>query len=94
MQRRRTGAPICVMNIPEEVKNEARGLIEQYGDSFRYLGNCEGADFYMFNFPEDSSTGFPFVYQYFDGKVLTITGFAALDTVNSFLKDADESEVE
>ena len=31
------------MNIPEQVKNEARWLIEQYGDCFDYLGNHEGA---------------------------------------------------
>lgn len=82
------------MNVPEQVKNEARGLIEQFGDSFEYLGNSEGAAYYMFKFPEDSTTGFPFVYQYFDGKVFTITGFDALDIVNSFLKDTDEGEVE
>lgn len=86
--------PFCVMNVPEQVKNEARGLIEQFGDSFKYLGNSEGSDYYMFNFPEDATTGFPFVYQCFDGKVFTITGFEALDVVNSFLKDTDESEVE
>lgn len=29
------------MNIPEQVKNEARVLIEQYGDTFEYLGIYE-----------------------------------------------------
>lgn len=82
------------MNIPEAVKNEARGLIEQYGDSFEYLGEYEGADYYVFKFPEDSCTGFPFVFQYADGLVFTITGFEALDTIDLFVKDADEGDVE
>lgn len=55
------------MNIPEQVKNEARLLIEQYGDSFEYLGKFEGQDAYVFKFPEDSDTGYPFIYLY-DGK--------------------------
>lgn len=82
------------MNIPEQVKNEARWLIEQYGDSFAYLGNLDGADYYVYQFPEDAVTGFPFVYQYYEGKVFTITGFDALDTINLFIKDTDEVEVE
>lgn len=82
------------MNVPEQVKNEARGLIEQYGDSFEYLGNYEGADYYVYKFPEDFCTGFPFVFQYENGSVFTITGFEALDTINLFIKDADEVEVE
>lgn len=82
------------MNIPEQVKNEARQLIEQYGDSFEYLGNYEGADYYVFKFPEDSCTGFPFVFQYENGSVFTITGFEALDTINLLIKDTDEGDVE
>ena len=49
------------MNIPEQVKNEARALIEQYGDTFEYLGIYEGQEAYVFKFPEDSCTGYPFV---------------------------------
>ena len=75
------------MNVPEQVKNEARGLIEQYGDSFEYLGNYEGSDVYVFKFPEDADTGFPFVYWYKDGSVFVEMGFKALDTINLFVKD-------
>lgn len=39
------------MNIPEQVKNEARVLIEQYGDTFEYLGIYEGQEAYVFKFP-------------------------------------------
>lgn len=47
------------MNIPEQVKNEARVLIEQYGDTFEYLGIYEGQEAYVFKFPGDSCTGYP-----------------------------------
>ena len=63
------------MNIPEQVKNEARWLIEQYGDSFDYLGNHEGADYFLYKFPEDVTTGFPFVFRYGDGQVMTYSDF-------------------
>ena len=86
--------PFCVMNIPEQVRSEARLLIEQYGESFGYLGNHGGADFFVFEFPEDSSTGFPYVYQYENGSVLTLTGFEALDIINLLVKDVDEVDVE
>lgn len=72
--------------IPQIVKDAARDLIEMYGDAIDYLGKYEGADFYMFKFPEDAETGFPFVYQCENGEVLEITGFHALDVVNLFVK--------
>ena len=79
--------PFCVMNIPEQVKDEARVLIEQYGESFDYLGNHEGQEVYMFKFPADSDTGFPFVYWYKDGNVFVETGFSALESISLFVKD-------
>lgn len=82
------------MNIPEQVKNEARWLIEQYGDSFDYLGNHEGADYFLYKFPEDVTTGFPFVFRYGDGSVMTFSDFEALDLINLFIKNFDEVGVE
>lgn len=35
------------MNIPEQVKNEARWLIEQYGDSFDYLVIMKGRTIFV-----------------------------------------------
>lgn len=72
---------------PQIVKDAASYLIELYGDNFDYLGKHEGADAYMFKFPEDADTGFPFVYIHKDGKVTEITGFEALDIVRLFVKD-------
>lgn len=75
------------MKVPEQVKNEARELIEQYGDSFKYIGKYEGQDTFMFNFPEDSDTGFPFVYLFNGVEAIGITNFLALDIINSLIKD-------
>ena len=61
-------------------------LIEQYGDSFDYLGNHEGADYFLYKFPEDVTTGFPFVFRYGDGPVMTFSDFEALDLINLFIK--------
>ena len=82
------------MNIPEQVKNEAQWLIGQYGDSFNYLGNYEGQEAYIFEFPEDSSTGFPFVYLMKGTDVLEVTGPFAIDIIGSFIEDVDEFDVE
>lgn len=82
------------MNIPEQVKNKARWLIEQYGDSFDYLGDYEGQDAYLFNFPEDTVTGLPFVYLFKDGHVTEKTGFESLDIIALLVKDIDMVDVE
>lgn len=82
------------MNIPEAVKNEARSLIEQYGDSFEYLGDYEGQEAYLYKFPDDAVTGFPFLYLYKDGEVLEVTGPSVFGFIDLYVKDADEGDVE
>ena len=74
------------MNIPEQVKNEARALIEQYGDTFEYLGIYEGQEAYVFKFPEDSCTGYPIVYLY-DGPL-------SLDVIDSCIENIEEGDIE
>ena len=69
------------MNIPEQVKNEARWLIEQYGDSFDYLGNHEGADYFLYKFPDDVTPGIPFAFRHADGKAITFSDFDAIDFI-------------
>ena len=82
------------MNIPEQVKNEARVLIEQYGDTFEYLGIYEGQEAYVFKFPGDSCTGYPFVYLY-DGKDATeITGPLSLDVIDSCIENIEEGDID
>ncbi|MDR2131005.1 MAG: hypothetical protein LBP56_07580 [Odoribacteraceae bacterium] len=78
------------MKVPEQVTAAARGLIDVYGDSFDYLGKYKGKDVFLFRFPEDACTGFPFVYLFAAGKVTEITGFEASLLVENF----DEVHVE
>lgn len=68
--------------VPQIVKDAAKYLVNLYGDKFDYLGKFEGADAFAFSFPEDSCTGFPFVYLVKDDKVEVISGFLALDITN------------
>ncbi|WP_260400108.1 hypothetical protein [Phocaeicola vulgatus] len=85
------------MNVPEQVKNEARPLIEQYGDSFDYLGNREGQEAYLFRFPDDSTVGFPFLYLFKDGEAMEVTGPGVFDFIDLYtpgIEDADEVGVE
>lgn len=70
--------------IPQIVKNAAKDLVELYGDNFDYLGKYEGADAYVYQFPDGVCTGFPFVYLVKDGKVEVITEFRALDILDYF----------
>ena len=85
------------MNVPEQVKNEARPLIEQYGDSFDYLGNREGQEAYLFRFPDDATVGFPVLYLFKDGEAMEVTGPGVFDFIDLYtpgIEDADEVGVE
>lgn len=73
------------MKTPPEVLKTAKGLVDMYGPHFVLLGERGGQQVYMFQFPEDSTTGFPFVYLYEKGKpALEVTGFEAVDIIDSF----------
>ena len=74
------------MNIPAKVKEAAQELIAMYGSHLKHLGKSDGADLYMFKFPDDEDTGFPGVYQFENNEVLTLTGFAALNIARLFVK--------
>lgn len=80
--------------IPQIVKDAARDLIKMYGDAIDYLGKYEGADAYMYHFPDDSCTGYPFVYLVKDGKVDIVTESPALYIIGLFVENVDESDVE
>ena len=74
-------------HIPEQVKKAAAELIESYGDSIDYIGIYKGKQVYLYRFPEDVETGFPFYFLY-DGKsVDVVSGFEALDLGSIFLHD-------
>lgn len=73
------------MKTPAEVLKAAKGLVDMFGPHFVLLGEMDGQEVYMFQFPEDSTTGFPFVYLYEKGKpALEVTGFEAVDIIDSF----------
>ena len=73
------------MKTPPEVLKTAKGLVDMYGPHFVLLGERDGREVYMFQFPDDSTTGFPFVYLYEKGKpALEVTGFEAVDIIDSF----------
>lgn len=72
------------MKVPKEVEIAAKELIDSYGYSFEYLGKYQEQDAYLYCFPEDSITGFPFVYLYKDNKVTEVQGFDSLDIINHF----------
>lgn len=72
--------------IPQQVIDEAQKLIDRYGSNLVFLGNSNGLEYYVFRFPKDSITGFPFVYVYHPQlkKVTEMTGFDALDILGKF----------
>lgn len=72
--------------IPKAVIKEAQNLIDIYGQNLYFLGECDGSDFYLFQFPDDSLTGFPFIYIYDrnNDDAMCITGYDALDIISEF----------
>lgn len=83
-----------IMNVPQEVKNAARDLIDQYGESFDYLGNLEGQEAYLFCFPEETTIGFPVLYLFKDEQAIEITGPKVFDFIDLYIKDVEEVYVE
>jgi hypothetical protein len=77
-------------DIPRAVIETAKSLVEQYGAHFSYLGRYENADAYVYEFPEDSCTGFPFVYLLEGSTATEITGEIALHIINLTIEDTSE----
>lgn len=75
------------MKVPEEIKHAAKSLIDLYGDTFDYLGKYKGQHAFLFRFPEDTDTGFPYIYLFKDGKVSEVTDFEALSITRLLIKD-------
>lgn len=77
------------MKVPEQIKRAAKSLIDVYGNAFDYLGKYKGKDAFVFRFPDDANTGFPYIYLFKDDKVTEITGFEALDILNLLVENLD-----
>lgn len=73
------------MDIPQVVMEKAKGLIQLYGPNFAYLGKYENQQVFMFQFPENTETGFPFLYLYNEASdnVTEVTGLDALEMINT-----------
>ncbi len=69
------------------MQNAAKGLTDMYGSNFAYLGQYDGRAVWQYCFPEDTDTGYPFVYLYGDGQVEEVTGRQALRLISRFVKD-------
>lgn len=82
------------MNIPEQVTNEARGLMNQYGGHLEYLGDADGQKAWLLRLPDDVAIGFPFLYLYKDGEAVEVTGPTVFDFIDLYVKDTDEVEIE
>ena len=74
-------------HIPAQVKKAAAELIEIYGDSIEYIGIYKGKQVYLYRFPKDVETGFPFYFLYDGRSVDVVSGFEALDLGSIFLHD-------
>ncbi len=74
-------------HIPAQVKKAAAELIEIYGESIDYIGIYKGKQVYLYRFPEDVETGFPFYFLYDGRSVDVVSGFEALDLGSIFLHD-------
>lgn len=82
------------MKVPEQIKRAAKSLIDVYGNAFDYLGKYKGKDAFVFRFPDDANTGFPYIYLFKDDKVTEITGFEALDILDLLVENLDVVRVE
>lgn len=70
--------------IPQPILKAAKNLIDRYGKRLAYIGKYNDQDVYVYSFPDDVETGFPFLYLY-DVKrqtVFTITGHEALEIIS------------
>ena len=75
--------------IPEGVIKEAKDFVNLYGNTLKHIGKYNGYDVYRFGFPENTETGFPFLYLHnlSRDEVTRISGFDALDIINSIQKE-------
>lgn len=70
--------------IPQPVLKAAKKLIDRYGNRLAFVGKYNGQNVYVFSFPDDVETGFPFLYLYDEKQqtVFTVTGPKTLDIIS------------
>lgn len=52
------------MEIPEKIKNEAKFLIEEFGDNIEFEGKFHNRYVFQYILPNNTRSGFPIVYLY------------------------------
>lgn len=70
-------------DIPISVIKKAKCLIDLYGVNLENIGRYKGLDVYEFIFPENTETGYPFLFV-FDKQsniVSETTGFEAFEII-------------
>jgi len=70
--------------IPGKVRDAFKLL---YGGEIVRLGERDGAEYYLYQFPEGAITGFPQVVSYKNKAATPIEGMAAVKIVSSFLTE-------
>ena len=71
------------MEAPQIIKDEAKELINMYGDQIIHIGQYDNREVYQFIFPGESTTGFPFVYLVNNNEAVEkVTGPEALDILH------------
>lgn len=75
--------------VPSTVRRAAKTLIDLYGENIVFIGHKEAIDIFRFQFPEDTRTGYPFVFLYDKRKdsVNKITGFEALNIIAEWVNE-------
>jgi len=75
-------------DIPDIVRQKAKGLIDLYGINLDFIGMYRGMDVYEFHFPENTETGYPFLYLYdkLSNTATEVTGFEALEIIEQLDK--------
>ena len=78
------------MNIPQAVISEAQHLIDMYGRRFKYLGNHEGLEAWLFVLPDDIDAGFPCLYLYKDNQAVEVCGPEVFDFIGLYTADIED----
>lgn len=82
------------MDAPKEVIREAQHLIDDYGNRLKYLGDVDGQKAWLFEFPDDVTIGFPFLYLLNGGEVIELTGLSVFDVIDLYVEDFGEIGIE
>ena len=75
--------------IPSVIIAQAKELIDLYDNCLEYCGSYQNKDVFVFRFPDDTETGFPFLFLYdkTNEGVEEITGFETLHILSEIIEE-------